>query len=258
MKETGIEKVMNVWEKENKILYPNTKEQLIEIVEQIASLFSAGQVYYFIFNLETYRFDFVSDSVKDVLGVEPDTYTLEYFLSLLDPVNIDKLHEKEAVVFNFFLNKLTREEMPLYKVSYLMRLRHSDGHYKTILHQSRTINISHEGKIQQTLCVHTDISYLNIPFDHKISFIGNNRQSYFAIETTVPYKFVENKFKEQFTKREIEILIKIAKGNSYTEIADLLGISPNTINTHKKNILKKAGCKSSPELIARCIREGII
>ena len=258
MKESGREKVLSVWEKENKILYPNSKGQLIEIIDQVASLFSAGQVYYFILNFETYKIDFVSDSVKNVLGIEPDIYTLEYSLSLLDPVDIDKLHEKEAIAFNFFLNKLTREEMPFYKVAYLMRMRHSDGHYKTILHQSRTINISHEGKVQQSLCLHTDISHLNIPFDHTISFIGNNRPSYFAIETTAPYKFIENKFKEQFTRREIEILMKIAKGNSFTEIAESLNISPHTINTHKKNILRKAGCKNSPELIARCIREGII
>lgn len=257
MKETGIERVMNVWEKENKILYPNIKEQLIEIIDQVASLFSAGQVYYYIFNFETYKIDFVSDGVRTILGIEPESFTLDYFFSILNPEDIDKMHEKEAVVLDFF-NKLTKEEMPLYKASYLMRLRHSDGNYKTILHQSRTINISHEGKIQQVLGIHTDISYLNIPFDHNISFIGNNRQSYFVIETTAPYEFVENKFKEQFTKREIEILTKIAKGNSSTEIAEFLNISPHTINTHKKNILRKAGCKSSPELIARCIREGII
>lgn len=258
MKETGIERVMNVWEKENKILYPNTKEQLIEIIDQVASLFSIGQVYYYIFNFETYKFDLVSEGVRTVLGIEPESFTLDYFFSILNPEDIDKMHEKEAVVLDFFSNKLTKEEMPLYKASYLMRLRHSDGNYKTILHQSRTINISHEGKIQQVLGIHTDISYLNIPFDHNISFIGNNRQSYYTIDTTAPYEFVENKFKEQFTKREIEILTKIAKGNSSTEIADLLNISPHTINTHKKNILRKAGCKSSPELIAKCIRVGII
>lgn len=258
MKESGGEKVLSVWEKENKILYPNSNEQLIEIIDQVSSLFSAGQVYYCILNFETHEFDYVSDGVRSVLGIEPDSYTIEHFFSILNPEDNEKMYEKEAVVFDFFNHRLTREEMPLYKVSYLMRLRHSDGHYKTILHQSRTINISNEGKIQQTLVVHTDISYLNIPFDHNISFIGKNRQSYFSIGTTAPYEFIENKFKAQFTNREIEILAKIAKGNSFTEIADLLDISPHTINTHKKNIMKKAGCKSSPELIARCIREGII
>ena len=257
MKESGGEKVLSIWEKENKILYPNSNEQLIEIIDQVASLFSVGLVYYYVFNFETYKFDFVSDGVRTILGIEPESFTLEYFFSILNPEDADKMHEKEAVVLDFF-NKLTKEEMPWYKASYLMRLRHTDGHYKTILHQSRPINISHEGKIQQVLGIHTDISYLNIPFDHKISFIGNNRQSFFAIDTTTPYRFIENRFKEQFTRREIEILLKVAKGDNFIQIADLLNISPHTINTHKKNILKKSGCKSSPELIARCIREGII
>ena len=108
MKESGGKKVLNVWVKENKILYPNEKEQLIEIIDQVSSLFSAGQVYYCILNFETYKFDYVSDSVRSVLGFEPDSYTLEHFFSILNPVDNDKMYEKEAVVFDFFNNKLTR------------------------------------------------------------------------------------------------------------------------------------------------------
>jgi len=94
--------------------------------------------------------------------------------------------------------------------------------------------------------------------DHKISFISAERPSYYAIETTNRYSFIENNSLKIYSKREIQILDEIAQGKSFVEIAEILHISPHTVNTHKKNILKKSKCKNTAELIAKCIREGII
>lgn len=258
MKETGIEKVMNVWESSNKIINPNQKKQLLEIVDQVSSPFSAGEYYYFVFNLHPYKIEFVSDSVYAVLGIPSEEFSLELFFQTLHPEDLKKLNEKEKFVFEFLLNNVPTEDMPLYKVVYLMRLRHTNGEYKTILHQSRTLNISKDGKIQQSICVHTDITHLGIPFDNKISFIGNGRPSYFSIDTEKEFKLADNNYEKLFTRREHEILIFLSKGMDVNEIADELFLSPHTINTHKKNILQKTKCKNTAELIASCIREGII
>lgn len=47
------------------------------------------------------------------------------------------------------------------------------------------------------------------------------------------------------TQRELEILKMIALENSNTEIADQLYISPKTVETHRKNLMKKIGVKNS-------------
>lgn len=47
------------------------------------------------------------------------------------------------------------------------------------------------------------------------------------------------------TTRELEILKMIALENSNTEIADQLFISPKTVETHRKNLMKKIGVKNS-------------
>ncbi len=47
------------------------------------------------------------------------------------------------------------------------------------------------------------------------------------------------------TQRELEILKMIALENSNTEIADQLFISPKTVETHRKNLMKKIGVKNS-------------
>jgi DNA-binding CsgD family transcriptional regulator len=258
MRQTGIEKVMNVWESSNKIISPNKKKQLLDIVDQISSPFSAGEYYYFVFNLYPYKLELVSDSIFAVLGIPAEEFSLEKFFQTLHPEDLEKLNEKEKFVFEFLLNNVSTEDMPLYKVVYLMRLRHTNGEYRTILHQSRALNISKDGKIQHSICVHTDITHLNIPFDNKISFIGNGRPSYFSLDTDEEFKLVDNNYNNLFTVREHEILILLSKGMNVNEIADELFISPHTITTHKKNILRKSECNNTAELIARCIREGII
>lgn len=49
---------------------------------------------------------------------------------------------------------------------------------------------------------------------------------------------------EALSQREKEILVLVAKGYMSKEIADMLNISTNTVNTHRKNITAKTGIKS--------------
>lgn len=60
------------------------------------------------------------------------------------------------------------------------------------------------------------------------------------------------------SKRETEILKLIAKGNSTLKIADKLHLSHHTVNTHRKNILKKLKVKSPTELIIYAINTGMV
>jgi DNA-binding NarL/FixJ family response regulator len=143
-------------------------------------------------------------------------------------------------------------------VFYLLRLKDLTGNYKTILHQSRAINVSDDGKIQQVLTVHSDVTFLDIPFNHKISFISQNKPNYYTIEKDGKYIFEEKSNKKMFTKREVEIIKKIAEGKIYSQIADELFVAKNTINFHRKNILRKSGYNNSAQLIAQCVEEGII
>ncbi|AKD04968.1 response regulator transcription factor [Pontibacter korlensis] len=58
--------------------------------------------------------------------------------------------------------------------------------------------------------------------------------------------------------REIEIIQLIAAGKSSIEIADKLFLSPHTINSHRKNILRKLNIKSPAELIVKALDLGIV
>ena len=58
--------------------------------------------------------------------------------------------------------------------------------------------------------------------------------------------------------REFEVLQLITKGKKTIEIADQLNVSVHTINSHRKNILKKLNIKSPAELIVYAIETGLV
>ncbi len=66
--------------------------------------------------------------------------------------------------------------------------------------------------------------------------------------TGTPYNIVD------FSHRETEIIILAAQGKSSVEISDALFLSPRTVDTHKRNIIEKSGCKNFIDVIFFALR----
>ncbi len=68
----------------------------------------------------------------------------------------------------------------------------------------------------------------------------------------------ENSATSLLTPREEEVLKLIAEGYSGKEIADLLVLSPKTVERHRANLLEKLGMRDRLELTRFAIRTGLI
>ncbi len=64
--------------------------------------------------------------------------------------------------------------------------------------------------------------------------------------------------KGQITKRELEVLELLSRGFSSIEIAENLFISRNTVDFHRRQLLRKTMSKNIAELIGKAYREGIL
>jgi DNA-binding CsgD family transcriptional regulator len=58
--------------------------------------------------------------------------------------------------------------------------------------------------------------------------------------------------------RECEVLEQIAQGHSIDDISADLFLSPHTVRTHIKNILRKLDARTRAHAVAMAISEGII
>jgi DNA-binding NarL/FixJ family response regulator len=62
---------------------------------------------------------------------------------------------------------------------------------------------------------------------------------------------------DHLTSREREILQLVAEGKSSREIADQLFLSPNTVQVHRRNLMKKLGLRNVANLTRYAVQEGL-
>lgn len=68
----------------------------------------------------------------------------------------------------------------------------------------------------------------------------------------------QHKSTGQLTPRELEVLQCLARGNNNKEIAQSLGISPKTVDSHRTSLLRKKDVKTTASLLIKAMREGLI
>jgi len=60
------------------------------------------------------------------------------------------------------------------------------------------------------------------------------------------------------TSREREVLALLARGSSDSEIADMLALSPATVQTHVRNAKAKLGARTRAQAVALALQRGLI
>ena len=78
------------------------------------------------------------------------------------------------------------------------------------------------------------------------------------IPPEIAARLAEHMGDESLSKREVDVLQKIAGGNRNGDIAELLFISEETVKGHVKHIMEKLGASDRTEAVAIGIRRGII
>ncbi len=78
------------------------------------------------------------------------------------------------------------------------------------------------------------------------------------IPPEVAAHLAEHMGEEALSKREIEVLEKIADGNRNADIAALLFISEETVKGHVKHVMEKLGASDRTEAVTIAVRRGII
>ena len=58
--------------------------------------------------------------------------------------------------------------------------------------------------------------------------------------------------------RELQLIRHLAEGYSSKQVAEFLGITPHTVDTHRRNLIRKTGSRNTMELVVRCVRWGVV
>lgn len=222
----------------------------IQKQKKLLDIFHIGEYYYMIVNVRKGSIEMVSPEIEKILGYKPENINLPFLGSIMHPEDLIQYLNFEAATTRFF-NCISGEKLFRYKVQNDFRLRKADGAYLRMLNQF--VIIQHDADNVRTFVINTDITHLKKDPQPLLSFIGlDGEPSYYNVD-------VENIFrtsKPVFTPREKDIVSKLAQGMNSSQISENLHISKHTVDSHRKNMLKKTGSKSTCELISNAFNNG--
>lgn len=131
-----------------------------------------------------------------------------------------------------------------------------DGKYRWLLQEVRFLETSSNGEPQLSVSTYTDITLIKTNYNLNLYVGRYNSQGLYQIKTHLFYPHVHKGLK--LSDKELKILKLISEGFLSKHIAEKLNISFNTVNTHRRNMLKKTGTKTSSELVKLARDHGII
>lgn len=247
MKKNFYEDAKQVWKKPELEAAPLLAPSDVARYKKMLDIFQVGSYYFFIFNLATADFAYMSPEVTQVLGYD-QSVSARQIVEAIHPD--DRQHFiRFELDFTRFATTIPPESYKKYKLQYDFRIRHRNGTYRRILHQVMAYH--HVGtEVLQSICVHTDITHLkkhNIP---EFALIGYEGEPSYRFGDF--YRLEPKSMATRLSNREHEILTHVLDAKTAREIAEELCISVHTVNTHRKRILSKTGCRSIQELMLKC------
>ena len=230
----------------------------IDLSNLVGSIYCPGPWYSFVFAINEGKFASMHQNAKSFYGKENRDVELSDLIDRIHPDDHDFFLRCEKLVTEFITAQISPDTMFKYKMVYSYRFRDTTGKYRLLLHQCIAFARGPNGNMTASMGVHTFVDHLIPVNNYKLSIIGlDGYPSYLGIDifsAESPLQLLRH----PFSKREIEIIRLISEGLSATGIAKTLFLAPATVRTHRQNILRKAGCNKSSELIAYCFQQGIL
>ena len=201
--------------------------------------------FYFIFDIKTNKI-LHSNGLELVIKNLAENASYSSFLKRLHPDDVETFLELEEGLIETDLNALENKHQSML-ISYF-RMKNAQGEYVSVMKQScvfqRTIS---DGPVT-ILHLCNDLS--GMVKEKNVSFVLNTEGKEFTL------KNCEEKI--SLTKREMQILKLIAEGKSSVEIGNELFISRETVDKHRKNMIKKTGVNDTHKLAIKALSENWI
>ncbi len=181
---------------------------------------------------------------------------IERFLQCLHPKEINIIiKEIYQDIIGFIASLQSNEERINLQIQYNYRFKRKNGRFVNLLEQVQALELDETGRISLALgnvimLQNTETLPLRLSI-RQFKTEGISKTVFSKI-----YSSIHSNYK--ITTREEEVLLYLASGKTSKEIANKLFISPHTVDTHRRNLLKKMRCKSVVELTRIAFNNGML
>lgn len=237
--------------REDRLQVSDPKEEIDRALESIKRYKPIGNQFVYVASYFTNDFPipYLSTGVKRILGYDPqEIKDLSFFYDRIHPEDLESVKERTANAIDALSGKSgIKLHDHVFHISY--RMEHKNGSYVNVQRQTGLLTRDENYNMLTSFGIYTDVSHLTNSSEVHSMMSGPEIPG-FNFETP------ESNSNPNFTKREREIIDELAMGLSSKEIADKLFIAKETVNTHRRNMLRKAGVNNSTNLIAYVFKNG--
>ncbi|QGY41799.1 hypothetical protein GM415_17285 [Pseudodesulfovibrio cashew] len=158
--------------------------------------------------------------------------------------------------FDRILHATPREERRRVYAQYNYRLRHFSGEYRNLLERVYVLELDDAGLPSLLLA---NVSIIDYGKYFPVCFIGKHVMRS-GVARVLDFKVFsqEDQVFDTVTAREIEVLRNLSLGKTSRQIAEDLFISKHTVDTHRRHLLGKLGCKSTVGLARFASAHGLV
>lgn len=242
LNKSALNSIKNIWSENTDM--PEKAEfkdsRFVKLINILTST-SIGKHFVYVLNPFKGQFEYVSKDITKVLGYQPENFNLAFYISLIHPDDLPFILEIQEKVAEFCNTNIPEERME-YKYCYDFRLRTNDGNYIQAYLQYFYLEMNKNFQAMRVMTILSDISHIKVG--------GTPHLSVFKMADGL-VKIVNEKRVNRITltAKENEIFEFLIKGFTSQDIGEALGISKHTVDTHRRNILKRNHCSNTSELL---------
>jgi len=218
---------------------------------ELEEIMKQNDQFFYIGDLILFTIIYTSKRSKDILGIEPDKLSGFNFFQAIHPEEMNRHSLGRSTLFKL-AHELYTAEKGFRLLSSNFRLKNAEGNYSNFLMQFYIYYTTVPYKSVFTFKVHTNINWYK---KHKQGY------HYYLGEDLSNFRYPDEELLTKgnvLSRREFDIINFLEKGYSSEQIAEKLFISPHTVNTHRRNILRKSGKNNMTELVHGLKEIGLI
>lgn len=230
---------------------PQTLAQEMQRIGVLDQHLPPTSSFYVLTDLATQTYQYITQNVIYVLGYPP-----EYFYTQGFEKFFNLLHKEDAILWVEMIDELlqvyagaaSKYAKTQVDLQYSYRVQMPSGRYRAIIEHQMPLHLTEDSNSLLLLGHVTVLSGEDLPQNSVVQGsirILNQSKQY---ETLFFRNYSQQKRLSTLTPREKELIQWLKVGTSSYDIADILHISPHTVNRHRKNIIRKLGLGSTKEL----------
>ena len=247
MSDTHIQSIYKeIFETYNDSKIDNHIKKLIEL----DYYYPYNATFFCITNTVSQKFEYVSKNFNSCIGLDTEKMIdkgMDYFWSLFHPDDITIWLESLKNLMKFTMTELTEKQRERMSYTWNYRIKNGDGKYVNIIQNTTPIQFDEQKKPIIGLAHYTVLDgRIKMDICASAKFLNENNE----YETLFFSNLSNKNLLNMISNRERDVIRYLILNKTSLEIAEKLHISKHTVDTHRRNILKKLSINSTGELIS--------